>query len=789
MDTAKENAAALTIQDHLDTKNELQCRFQNSEVDADVPHQSDNLSGVKHIVPSLRKNEPDMIDLTLSGNIERLEKVGAADNLPIGFAMIKKLRSSRNASDSSTESRKSSDSSIEFTMIEGNPVMKSSPGSPMTSESSSNEGELLTIPMQFTTSDGGTSSEDEKLPVVGHAEQSETNANNTMMDLNFPGTTSPSSDSIITETWTQPPIPSPCLDPCDIVKIIPRPEFPIQVYEGGPPPFSLEAQSRSIRWYHEFYHFAPYPEWLAEPNIQRIKDTLRTHLNRLGYEAESAEVTFLTEGGFHKVYTITALNRETKQQKSFVLRICLPTDPYFKTESDVATTEIVRYTTQVPVPVIYAYDSSSDNALGFEWMLMEKIIGKPMFDYWEKMEYDSKVKFTKLVAEWNTQLASVVSKKIGAIYMRYTATNLQFYVGRCVDSLFTQENRRSYDVYRGPFKTPADFYASVLAVTALDVNDLLCKNRTGQMQDARYQFLDRIWTIKTPLDVEEIKDWQEKREKDLEILSTTIEVLQERLPALCERLLAIDLSTRLSHRDLSLSNVLADENGMPITLLDWEYSELRPLVFLTDLPTFLEGSEMSYEPQPHVMPSWAKLRYSAGKIEVFEAGNKERYLEELNTYTKQKLRPEYQAELRRLASPLQDANWENFGEKLWELYHHIIFLWQDTEHIVKWVEKQFESDFEDDFEEQGEDDEEDEEEDEEDDEGEDEDEDEQEVEDEKWGVEKDNEDKNKPEGGILKVTIKIEMGDEGNEEEMMDVTDGEEAETKNPKGSTRGLIR
>lgn len=40
-----------------------------------------------------------------------------------------------------------------------------------------------------------------------------------------------------------------------------------------------------------------------------------------------------------------------------------------------------------------------------------------MFDYWDQMDYDSEVRFTKLVAGWNTQLANIVSKKIGAIYM------------------------------------------------------------------------------------------------------------------------------------------------------------------------------------------------------------------------------------------------------------------------------------------------------------------------------------------------------------------------------------
>ena len=117
---------------------------------------------------------------------------------------------------------------------------------------------------------------------------------------------------------------------------------------------------------------------------------------------------------------------------------------------------------------------------------------------------------------------------------------------------------------------------------AQDVNDLRRKNRAGQIRDARYRFLDLIWTMEKPTD-EEIKEWQDMREKDVEILSSVINALQERVLARCERISGVELSTRLSHHDLSLRNVLVDENRMPIPLLDWEFSEPRPLIFPADL--------------------------------------------------------------------------------------------------------------------------------------------------------------------------------------------------------------
>lgn len=664
----------------------LQCHFQDSE--GDVPDQPDIAKGIKHVMASTSKHEPDTMGMTPRGAVEGAKNNGAIDSLRGGVVIVRKQHS-----------RTGSDSSIEFVAVEDSQGMKLPPISPTTSESSSEEVGLLVRPMTPTTSDDRIASEAENQSVANHTMPSKTAIKHTATNEKLSRSSSTSSDRVFQGTPIQSATSSPILDPCDIIKVVPRPQFPIRIHEGAPPPFSQEAQSRSIHWSRDYHYFAPNPEWVAELSDQRIRETLRPHINHLGYESESVEIEFLSEGGFHRVYTITALNQETKRPKSFVLRIPLPADPYFKTESDVATTEIVRYTTQIPVPVIYAYDSSSNNALGFEWILMEKINGNPMYEYWEKMDYDSKVSFTKLVAGWNTQLANIVSKKIGAIYMHYTATELHFYVGRCVNALFTQENRLSYDVYRGPFETPADFYASVLAITAQDVNDLRRKNRAGLLRDARHRFLDRIWTITTPIDDEEIKDWQEKREEDLETLSTAIQTLQQRLPALCKRLPVVESSNRLSHNDLSLSNVLADENGMPISLLDWESSQLGPMMFLVGFPSFIVDEELPYEPERSIIPSKAKLCYSAEEIEKLEAENEEYYLEKLEIYTKQRLSPEYQAELRRLDSPLKDVNGENFCEKMWNLHKHIIFIWRGTKDIVKWVENQFKPDSKDEFEE------------------------------------------------------------------------------------------
>lgn len=81
-----------------------------------------------------------------------------------------------------------------------------------------------------------------------------------------------------------------------------------------------------------------------------------------------------------------------------VFRATLPVHPYKKTESDNPTIEIVRHFTNIPVPFVYAFDSSMQNPLGLEWILMDKVNGKPLRETWFDMEYDSQLCITELAA-------------------------------------------------------------------------------------------------------------------------------------------------------------------------------------------------------------------------------------------------------------------------------------------------------------------------------------------------------------------------------------------------------
>lgn len=134
--------------------------------------------------------------------------------------------------------------------------------------------------------------------------------------------------------------------------------------------------------------FSLYPTWTVEPTIQSIVATLN---RAIGFNHEY-EVQFLHEGALSKLYDVSF------NSQAFVMRICLPVCPQTKTESEVATLGWVKQHTPLPVPHVRAYDSSRNNPLGYEWLLMTKLEGKPLSECWSSVTIGSKERLVRQIA-------------------------------------------------------------------------------------------------------------------------------------------------------------------------------------------------------------------------------------------------------------------------------------------------------------------------------------------------------------------------------------------------------
>lgn len=74
------------------------------------------------------------------------------------------------------------------------------------------------------------------------------------------------------------------------------------------------------------------------------------------------------------------------------------------TNSEVATMRFLRQNTDIPVPKVFVFDDSSDNELGFEWILMEILPGTTLENRWRKLSGQAKRDLVTQVTKYQTQL-------------------------------------------------------------------------------------------------------------------------------------------------------------------------------------------------------------------------------------------------------------------------------------------------------------------------------------------------------------------------------------------------
>jgi hypothetical protein len=79
--------------------------------------------------------------------------------------------------------------------------------------------------------------------------------------------------------------------------------------------------------------------------------------------------------------------------------------------------EFARLQNTIPLPRVYMFDSSGENELGLEWMIMEKIDGHTLDSVIEdELSMGQKERVYRDVAGWVHQLSTLQFDKIGSLY-------------------------------------------------------------------------------------------------------------------------------------------------------------------------------------------------------------------------------------------------------------------------------------------------------------------------------------------------------------------------------------
>ena len=355
-----------------------------------------------------------------------------------------------------------------------------------------------------------------------------------------------------------------------------------------------------LEWKYELFDVIP--SWTVEPDMAVAKAIALRHLP---VTPSSYDIRFFSAGAFNKLFLLYPLGDAGSTLESYIMRVSLPVDPYFKTASEVATLQFVRKNTSIPVPRVIAFDSSADNELGFEWILKTKLSGVPLKSLWEspKLVWESRVQLTKTLAGYVKQLTSFKFSLMGNLYpssrpeferiawlkhllseTRFVPlpNDAEFAIGPVATIPFFYGDRLHLQNGRGAFETSSGYLTSLLHLHISSTTNRKNAVRTDDECDDKddiSEFEDAIAAYQSLLSVLPIFFPPEAR--DAETFS-------------------------LFHDDLSPDKILVDPTTHHITgITDWECVSLQPSwEAAARVPQLLEGPEVEDgSPIPDAAPA------------------------------------------------------------------------------------------------------------------------------------------------------------------------------------------
>ncbi|KAF4849619.1 hypothetical protein CGCSCA4_v004224 [Colletotrichum siamense] len=335
-------------------------------------------------------------------------------------------------------------------------------------------------------------------------------------------------------------------------------------------------------WEHDAI-WGPSPEWAREPSLEAIEKVCRRHLNF--DENSRCDVSPYGKWGGKKTYLVQGNDRKA------IMRVFLPLDPGYQTR----------------VPEVFVFDDSSDNEIGFEWMLMEFMPGIRAHKRWRKMPMAKKEAIAEKMADYHAQILDAGTRlkefrTVGTLYFDELKENdqppseLHFTPGRVVDYVFFCGNNYNYDIPRGPFESSQERLKSLLNIIILE--------KTAEAENA---------------ETESDKDEPE---------------------AIAETVPWSPIT--------DLEDILIDDDGNITGLVNWNSVSTMPSWFLTQMPSFLDGKVRNREP---VREIYGNDNGDDWKDDGLDSEGKTiLYWEHLMQFEQTKLRKLYTARMEKLRS-------------------------------------------------------------------------------------------------------------------------------------------
>lgn len=250
----------------------------------------------------------------------------------------------------------------------------------------------------------------------------------------------------------------------------------------------------SIRW--EAQGFNAVPKWEQEPDIRSIIQVLK---DKLGSDKQY-EVQHIWDGAYNKFYSVDL------EDCRYVMKLTLPVCPRTKTESEVATIRWTAATTTLRslVPDIIAYDSSANNPIGCEWILMKRLEGVPLSTCWREVSLGCKERIVKALAKYAICVHLNQWKQIGSLYTApLPCRGRRYQVGKITSMRLFWNRGRAIESDHGPFRTNREWVQRRLNVAHEQLRDHCSrmKDQSRKEQTLLWRMLSmsgveaRLWSL------------------------------------------------------------------------------------------------------------------------------------------------------------------------------------------------------------------------------------------------------------------------------------------------------
>ncbi|KAI9753430.1 MAG: hypothetical protein M1815_006223 [Lichina confinis] len=180
------------------------------------------------------------------------------------------------------------------------------------------------------------------------------------------------------------------------------------------------------------------------------------------FSVRCTDVETLTRGSFHEICALhfdRPLHGLGDGQSSCIVRFSRTEECVERARGALDTMRYVREHTDLPVPRVYLADLDPGNAVGAQFMLMQRMPGRHLFKFWHTLDTDSKKHVIGQIARALAQLASLKFDRIGWLGGDGQVGPIH---GDCGGGDDDDDDDAQHDV-RGPFASTAEYLTSFVS--------------------------------------------------------------------------------------------------------------------------------------------------------------------------------------------------------------------------------------------------------------------------------------------------------------------------------------